>query len=95
MRVPDELVDKFMKGTTPDGTATDEEIKIMADFLISTIEWTRQDLEEGLFNEYKPYTTSAGFQLDTLQDAINFNLFHEGLHTATIMTQRRLLKQGS
>ncbi|MDC6404414.1 MULTISPECIES: DinB family protein [Maribacter] len=95
MRVPDALVEKFMKGTAPDGNATDEEIKIVADFLISTITWTKQDLEEGLFKEYKPYTTSAGFQLDTLQDAINFNLFHEGLHMATIMTQRRLLKQSS
>lgn len=92
MRVPDELVEKFMKGTTPDGTATDEEIKMVADFLISTIEWTKQDLEEGLFKEYKPYTTSAGFHLDILGDAINFNLFHEGLHMATILTQKRLLK---
>lgn len=95
MRVPDELVEKFMKGTAPDGTATDEEIKVVADFLISTIEWTKQDLENGLFKEYSPYTTSAGYQLDTLEDAINFNIFHEGLHMATIMTQRRLLKQGS
>ncbi|PIB38368.1 DinB family protein [Maribacter sp. 4G9] len=92
MRVPEELVEKFMKGTTPDGTATDEEIKMVADFLISSIEWTKQDLEEGLFKEYKPYTTSAGFHLETLGDAINFNLFHEGLHMATIMTQKRLLK---
>ena len=39
MRVSDELVQKFMKGTKPDGTATEEEIMIIGDFLISTLEW--------------------------------------------------------
>lgn len=95
MRIPDEMVGKFMKGSFPDGTATDEEIKVIGDFLISTIEWTKQDFEEGLFKEYQPYKTSAGFQLNDVEDAVNFNLLHEGLHTATIMTQLRLLKKDS
>lgn len=93
MRIPDDIVEKFMKGTFPDGTPTDEEIKVMADFLVSTIEWTKQDFEAGLFKEYKGYTTSAKFKLNDLEDAVSFNLLHEGLHTATIMTQLRLLKQ--
>lgn len=93
MRIPDEMAAKYMKGTKPDGTATDEEIKMVADFLISTIEWTQQDFEAGLFTNYREYTTSAGFHLNTIEDAMNFNLHHEGLHTATIMLQLRFLSK--
>jgi hypothetical protein len=85
MRVPDELVTKFMKGTTPDGTATDEEIMMVADFLISTIEWLKEDYDTDLFQNYQEYTTSARVTLKNIDDAIAFNLFHEGLHIGTII----------
>ncbi|CAM4166187.1 DinB family protein [Zobellia nedashkovskayae] len=85
MRVSDELVQKFMKGTTPDGTATDEEMMIIADFLISTLEWMIEDYEAGLFQEYKEYTTSAGVTLSSTDDALAFNAYHEGLHTGAIV----------
>lgn len=94
MQIPQELVAKFMKGTVPDGTASDEEINLISDLIISTIQTTKTDLERGIFEEYIPYTTSAGFSLNSIVDAVNFNLHHEGLHTATITTQRKVL-QGS
>lgn len=84
MRVPTDLVKKFMKGTVPDGTATDEEIMMVADFLISTIEWIKEDYETQLFKNYNEYTTSANVTLNNVEDAIGFNLFHEGLHANTV-----------
>lgn len=89
MRVPQELVDKFMKGTVPDGTATDEEIMMVADFLISTIEWMEQDFENGLFIAYNEYTTSAKVTLRSFEDALGFNLFHEGIHIGAIILLMR------
>ncbi|WP_289037429.1 DinB family protein [uncultured Zobellia sp.] len=85
MRVSDELVQKFMKGTKPDGTATEEEIMIIGDFLISTLEWIVEDYEAGLFQEYNEYTTSAGVTLASAEDALTFNLYHEGLHMGAII----------
>ena len=84
MRVPDNLVDKFMKGTVPDGTASDEEMMIIADFLISTAEWLIEDYNTELFKTFKEYTTSARVTLKNVDDAIAFNLFHEGLHIGQI-----------
>jgi hypothetical protein len=85
MRVPDELVDKFKKGTVPDGTATDAEIEIIADFLISTLVWAKEDYEAELFQEYHAYTTSARVTLKNIDDAVAFNSFHEGLHLGVII----------
>lgn len=89
MRVPQEMVDKFMKGTVPDGTATDEEIMLVADFLISTIEWMKEDYETELFQNYNEYTTSTRVTLSSIDDALGFNLFHEGLHIGAIILLMR------
>ena len=86
MRIPQELADKFQKGTVPDGTATDEEIDIITGFLFSTAEWAQEDYENGLFKEFKTYTTSLNVTLKTVEDAIAFNVFHEGLHLGVILS---------
>ena len=91
MRIPEDLVDKFKKGTAPDGTATDEEMKMVADLLIATIEWTKEDYKAGLFKNYKPYTTSAKVTLSSVEEAADFNLFHEGIHLGSIFALRKML----
>jgi len=89
MRVPDEMVEKFKKGSVPDGTATDEEIMMVADFLISTAEWAKEDYGTQLFQNYQEYTTSARVTLKNIDDALTFNLFHEGLHIGVIILLMR------
>ncbi len=91
MRVSTELVEKFMKGTVPDGTATDAEIKQISEVLVSTIVGTQKDYETGLFKNFKPYTTSAKVTLNDINDAISFNNFHEGIHLGSIFALRKML----
>ena len=91
MRIPEALVEKFKKGTVPDGTATDEEIKEIGAFLISTIEWLEEDYENGLFESYNSYTTSVNVTLKNIDDALAFNLFHEGLHRGAILALQKLV----
>lgn len=91
MRISEELVDKFKKGTVPDGTASDEEIQLITNFLLSTIQWTKEDYNAGLFDNYREYTTSAKVTLSNIDDAIAFNLFHEGLHYGSILALRKMV----
>ncbi len=93
MRVPHEFVEKFKKGTVPDGTATDEEIKEIAGFLISTAEWAKEDYENGLFKDFKKYTTSLNVTLQRVEDALAFNLFHEGIHLGAILALQKFVKE--
>lgn len=85
MKISDVLVEKFKKGSVPDGTASDEEIELMTGFLFSTIEWMQEDYENGLFKDYNEYTTSVNITLSRVEDAIAFNVFHEGLHLGSIL----------
>ncbi len=90
MRVSDDLVEKFKKGTVPDGTASDEEIEQIAGFMFSTIEWMEEDFDNGVFKTYNEYTTSVKVTLTNVEDAIAFNVYHEGLHLGSILALLKL-----
>jgi len=92
IQIPLELKNKFKKGTIPDGTASDEEIAEVKGLLFTTIEKTIVDFENGLFKNFKEYPTSAGITLKSLEDAISFNLFHEGLHMGSIFALQKAVK---
>lgn len=91
VQIPEDLVEKFQKGTVPDGTAGDDEIEQVASLLIPTVEKTHSDYNHGIFKNFDEYTTSANVTLRNVEDAIAFNVFHEGLHLGTILSLRKLL----
>lgn len=96
MLVDTELVDSFKKGTAPNGTPSEEEIKQLGTLLLTTIEKTQQDYQAGLFQDYAAYETSTKAQLNNVADALAFNLYHEGLHLGTILALRKALaKEGT
>jgi len=86
MRMEDALVEKFKKGTVPDGTATDKELQLVEELLLPTVAWMQEDYGNGIFNGYNEYTTSANVSLKTVEDAIIFNVYHEGLHLGAILS---------
>lgn len=91
MRLSDELVDKFKKGTVPDGSATEDEIEEVEGFLFATAEWIQQDYDNGVFKTFNEYTTTPGVTLMNVEDALAFNVFHEGLHLGAILSLKKVL----
>lgn len=89
LNIEDAFVAKFKKGTTPDGTATDAEIKKIEELIFSLPKQTKVDYENGVFKEFKEYTTSLNVTLTSVEEAIQFNTFHEGLHLGSILALRR------
>jgi len=92
IRIPQELMDNYKKGTVPDGTATDEEIKMVSGFLFSTVAWAQEDYENGLFKNFNEYPTSAKITLHNIEEATTFNLYHEGLHLGVILSLQKALQ---
>lgn len=79
-----EVAKKFKKGTVPEEVPTDEEIEAMKGLLFSTAEQAQADYKAGKFKEYSAYETSAKVTLNTIEEAIIFNGFHEGIHLGTV-----------
>ncbi len=91
LRISEELVQQFRRGTVPDGTASEEEIDHIAGFLFSTVEWTQQDYDNRVFKNYREFTTSNKVTLHSVEDAMAFNVYHEGLHLGVILSLEKAI----
>lgn len=92
LNMPDELVEKYQKGSFPQGIPTQEEKSLIQKLLISLPEQTIKDYNNGVFTQYHSYMTTPKVELNTVEDAISFNNFHEGLHLGSILALSRAVK---
>lgn len=90
--VSDEFINTYRKGTKPERDIRQDEVDEIKVLLFSTIEKTKADYENGIFKEFKEYTlsTSKGV-LKSVENAIEFNNYHEGLHLGYILAQKKCL----
>lgn len=91
MIVSDEFTEKYRKGTKPEQDATQVEVDEIKALLFKTIEKTKEDFDNKNFKNYQEYPTSTGFVLKSVEDAMVFNNFHEGLHIGIMMSIRKFL----
>ena len=91
MHVPDELVDQFRAGSSPDDWEATPDIEQMKALLQELPERLQEDVEKERFGDYLGYTTSTGLALRTFEDGMAFNHFHEGVHTGIIMSLKKLV----
>jgi hypothetical protein len=91
MQVSDELVDRYKKGTEVSAPATEAEIAEIKTLLVDTAEQTEKDFANGLFVNYTDYPTSTGFVIKSVEDALSFNVFHEGMHIGIMMRLKKLV----
>lgn len=84
--VDDLFIETYKKGTYPDGhIPTADEIQELRALLISSAKQLQADYERGVFANFTPYTTSYGYALGCIEDAIHFNNTHEGMHLGVVI----------
>ena len=89
-RLPGELIDRYRKGTGPD-TADPVSFRAAMEYVHKAPEWLAEDYEAGRFSSFTPYKTSSGIRLDSFEDAMAFNNFHEGIHLGYILALKKAL----
>ena len=93
LMVSDGLVEKYRKGSKPEGPVTLMELEEIKNLLFTPIEQTQEDYFNGVFKEYQEYVVvTTGNTLKCVEDALKFTLFHEGLHVGYIMALLRAIK---
>lgn len=80
MNIPDEFFEKYKPGTRPGEPVSQHGVDEIKSLLISMVDQTEADLSNGKFVSFTERTTITGFHLGSLQDALAFNNYHEGLH---------------
>lgn len=91
MVVSDEMVAAFRKGTKTERDLSQAEIDIIKGLLFSTIEKTKEDYSNKIFQTYNQYTVTTKSTLSNVEEAIDFNNFHEGIHLGYILALRKSL----
>jgi hypothetical protein len=91
--VSEELVEKYKKGTKPEAPVTQAEVEEIKALLFTPIEKTKEDYYNGVFKEYQEYVVvTTGNTLRSVEDALQFTVFHEGLHIGYIQALSRAIK---
>ena len=89
MLVPQDFVDAFKKGTKTQRDLSQDEVDQIKALLFSPIETTKKDFDNKVFQSYTEYTVSTKSTLSNVEDAIDFNNFHEGIHLGYILALRK------
>jgi len=88
---PDELIQAYKKGTVPTTNFTEEEFEEVKDLLVGLPDTLQEDFEAGIFENFNAYPTSTGLVLDSMETAIVFNNYHEGIHYGIIRSIKKFL----
>ena len=91
MMVSEEFINKYRKGTKPEGDVSQTEVDEIRTLLSTTLEQVQKDFANDIFQNYMEYTTSMGYTLKDINGALDFNNYHEGTHTGIAMSIRKFV----
>jgi len=91
MVVSEDMVETFKKGTKTERDLSQAEVDTVKGLLFSTIEKTKEDYANRIFQTYNQYTVTTKSTLRNVEEAIEFNNFHEGIHLGYILALRKAL----
>ena len=92
LKIDASWVPMYKKGSSPDNWDSAPDWTALTEKLHSLCNVFEKDYQAGLFENFREYQTATGPLLKNIDDAIDFNNFHEGLHLGTILALRKLVK---
>ncbi|MBJ6368258.1 DinB family protein [Snuella sedimenti] len=93
LMIDDVLVANYMKGTRPERAVSQAEVDEIKDLLFATVKQTEADYKDKKFVNFQEYTVSTtGNTLTDIDNALEFILFHEGMHLGYVMALLRAIK---
>jgi hypothetical protein len=83
--ISDEIIENFQKGASPSYKVSLEEFAKMKGMFLQLPIKLDEDYKAGIFKDYTSYATSIGVSLNSIDEAIAFNAYHEGIHLGVIL----------
>ncbi|WP_343522384.1 DinB family protein [Pedobacter sp.] len=89
--VEEKYVTPFLSGTKPVVFIGKEDITSIFDVLLTSIDRLAADYARGVFVAFDPWDKRYGMKLNSIEDAVNFVPFHEGMHLGYMMALKKLV----
>lgn len=83
--VSDKMITNFQKGTAPTYIISESEFEIIKEQFLYLPNKLKEDYSTNLFKNYSEYKTSVDVTLNSIEDGVVFNLYHEGIHLGIIL----------
>ncbi|MFL0162365.1 DinB family protein [Aquirufa salirivi] len=90
-KIGQEFIDKYKKGTKPESFIGNDEIQQLKVLSLTLMDELEKDMNTKLFDNFKTYTTSYGFELNNINDAINFFSVHDAMHFGVSLSIKKLI----
>jgi len=89
--IEEELVENLKKGSSGKYILTQKQWQYILEHLVQLPILLEKDYNNTLFTTFETYSTSYGFTLQNIEDAIAFNNLHEAMHLGTINAMKKLI----
>lgn len=91
--MPEDFINIFKSGTKPERAFSEAEIEDIKKLLLSTIDQLEDDYNNKIFGGYTGWTTRYSVEMNSIDDAITFLPFHEGLHSGCCNAVKKLVSK--
>lgn len=92
IQIDEGFVKRYGKGSLATEEVEMADIEYVKSNLLSAMKQTQEDYNKKSFGTYKPYLTSTGIELKSIDDAVNFSGFHDGIHLGIVLSIMKLVK---
>lgn len=92
--VADKYIGPFFTNTKPERIIPREEVEEISRLFISTIDQLQTDYDKKIFESYTASPNILkiyGIELQNIEDALEFVLYHDGYHSGYILALKRLV----
>lgn len=83
--VSEKMIANFQKGTAPNQPISKEDFEAIKEQFLQLPLKLEEDYNKGIFENYNEYKTSVNITLNSVEDGIMFNTYHEGIHLGIIL----------
>ena len=92
MVIDEKYLRAYKPETKPGPFVEEAEIEEMKKLFITAIDQFEKDYENGLFSSYTAFSSRYGINVNNIDEAISFLLFHEALHVGYIMAMKHAVR---
>ncbi len=82
----------YRPGTVPVQQVEGEEVDMIKDLLIASLDQFDTDMANNVFANYTAFTTRYGVEIAGIDDAVDYVFYHEGLHSGQVMAMKKLVQ---
>jgi hypothetical protein len=89
--ISEEFWEQFRSGSKPERLISEAEIAGIKELLHSTMDHLKTDYDNNIFTGYTAWNTRYDVEIKSIDEALRFVPFHEGLHSGVINTMKKLV----